>query len=142
MVGDGGAPMKLYRRMIADTDGKPLVGDRFGMLGVRPKGRAGRSDVDAAAPADVVPTAARKGMSVNADVNKVPQPAGDEFVMWVLDIPDDDPATVLGTELTADPDRPPHHVIKPAHDMPLADYQQALASTREHWQRVEEEDGT
>jgi hypothetical protein len=134
--------MKLYRRMLADADGKPRVGDRFGMLGVRPKGRAGRADVDAALPTDVVQTAARKGMSVNANVNKVPQPAGDEFLMWVLDVPDDDPAAVLGAELVVDPDRPPHHIIKPSRDMALADYQRALASTRDHWQLVEEGDGT
>jgi hypothetical protein len=134
--------MKLYRRMRADTDGKPLVGDRFGMLGVRPKGRAGRSDVDAAAPTDVVRASARKGKSVNADVSNVPRPAGDEFVLWVLDVPDDDPATVLGTQLVADPDRPPHHVIRPSRDISLDAYQRALADTRAHWQLVEGGDGT
>lgn len=133
--------MKLYRRMIADPDGKPRVGDRFGMLGVRPKGRPGRSDVDAALPGDVVYAAARKGMSVNAEAGMVPQPAGDEFVLWVLDVPDDDPAAVLGTELAIDPDRPPHHVVKPSRECALADYQRALAGTRDHWQLVEEGDG-
>ncbi|MBA4064943.1 MAG: hypothetical protein C0501_14765 [Isosphaera sp.] len=133
--------MKLYRRMLAAADGKPLAGDRFGMLGVRPKGKPGRSDVDAALPTDVVPAAAPKGMSVNADATRVPQPAGDEFVLWVLDVPDDNPGAVLGGDLAVEPDRPPHAVIRPARDLPLAEYQRALTGTRDHWQRVPEGDG-
>ncbi len=36
-------------------------------------------------------------------------------------------------ELSVVPDRPPHYVVSPSENMPLPDFQAALAATRPWW---------
>jgi hypothetical protein len=116
--------------MKADDDGKPAVGTKFGMLGVRPRDPRNlkkRFDVPATAPTDIVPPG--DGMSVNADRFAL-KPPDDEFLLWVIEDAD------LGPDLAVSPAGPPHYHIGPLRDMTLAELQQRLAGTRERWQRV------
>ncbi|MBY0514090.1 MAG: hypothetical protein K2P78_09295 [Gemmataceae bacterium] len=76
--------MKLYRLMKVSPDGLPQVGEKFGMLGVRPRDPANpkkRFDVPAAAPTDLVQPG--DGLSVNADPT-VLRPPAPEFVLWSI----------------------------------------------------------
>lgn len=129
--------MKLYRWMRAGADGKPLKGERFGMLGVRPKGGPARPDVEARFPTDIVSASLPKGMSVSTDPN-MPQSPGDEFLLWEID------TGMLGPDLKheANPTRtnPGHYLIKPAKDTTLAEYQESLGDTQDDWRLVLPED--
>ena len=126
--------MKIYRWMKRGSDGRPLAGTRFGLLGVRPKGGPGRSDVDAQASDEIVSASVAKGLSASTDPT-MPQSPGDEFLLWEID------SDSLGPALTAEPspttNNPGHYLVKPANDMTLAEYQKALASTSANWQQVE-----
>ena len=120
--------MKLYRVMKVDVDGKPLVGIRFGMLGVRPKvpTSTNRSDVSAAKDNDSVYPG--EGLSTSTDPESLPTRRGER----VFEIESDQ----LSTELKTNHDRPGHCLIEPANRVTLVEFQQALAETRDSWHPV------
>jgi len=116
--------------MMADDDGLPLVGVKFGMLGVRPKDPVNpkkRFDVSASKPTDTVHPG--DGISVNTDPTAI-KPPDDEFLLWVIEDGE------LGSELAVKEAGPPHYHVGPAHDMTLAELQRHLGDTRDRWQRV------
>lgn len=123
--------MKIYRLMKVAQDGMPVVGDRFGQLGVRPKDQLKpnkRFDVSATLPTDtVIPGGG--GMSVNADPTLL-QSNEKELVLWEID------DSELGPELRLQPAGPPHYHIETASLSALAQFQVALAATRPNWKRV------
>ncbi|VTU00636.1 unnamed protein product [Gemmataceae bacterium] len=124
--------MKIYRLMKVAPDGLPLVGTKFGMLGVRPRDPANpkkRFDVPAAAPADPVQPGSG-GLSVNTDPAAL-KPPDDEFVLWEVT------HDALGSGLRVTPDGPPHYVIEVAGPTTLDEMQRRIAETREHWKRVQ-----
>jgi len=124
--------VKLYRVMKVAADGKPLVGTRRNMLGVRPtdpnnndpKRRfdvAAANDDDAVSPGEGLSTSLNPGrMRIGADEA-------------LFEIETDD----LGPELVPNPDHPPHCLIEPSTTTTLGEYQQALADTRDLWQQVQ-----
>jgi hypothetical protein len=122
--------MKLYRLMKAASDGRPEVGTRFGMLGVRPRDPRNprkRFDVRASVATDIVHPG--EGLSVNTNQNAL-RPPDDEFLIWEIE------DSELGNDLEVCPASPPHYLIGPLYDMTLDELQQHLAGTRDHWQRV------
>lgn len=129
--------MKLYRVMKVDpTDGKPLVGIRRNMLGVRPYDPNNRHstrkfDVDAVTDAEPVLPGTLKGLSVSTEADRL-HPAPDEAI-WQIDEED------LSPDFVAVPDRRPHHILEPSRRVTLAEYQLALRATRDLWERVGEE---
>ncbi|HET6573982.1 MAG TPA: hypothetical protein VFG68_10300 [Fimbriiglobus sp.] len=126
--------MKLYRTMKIDpTDGKPLVGKRRNMLGVRPTDPTNTNprrkfDVDAAIGSDPVTPGARQGLSVSTASGGL-FPDEDEAI-WEID------DSELLPDFNAVPDHPPHHVLEPTGVMTLNEYQAALVATRDTWVRV------
>ena len=130
------APVKLYRKMLVDAEGRPLVGNASGMLGVRlgtPAAPKRPKDVDAELGTDAVRPG--KGLSVDADPAAIPPHV--EGVLWVLD----ESAVPPGLSVPQRGKRPTHHQIEPAAEMTLDAYQQLLWSTRAAWVRVPEGDG-
>lgn len=125
--------MKLYRVMKVDpTDGKPLVGTRRNMLGVRPTDPANtdpRRRFDVAAVTDADPVDPREGLSTEVVPDNLT--VGPREALFGIESDD------LPAELGVKPDRPPHHLIGPAARMTLGDYQAALESTRDLWDRVQ-----
>jgi hypothetical protein len=123
--------VKLYRAMKVDTDGKPLVGTRGSMLGVRPTDPTNTNptavfDVDAVNGTDLVRPG--EGLSTSPDP-KARKPRRSEAV---FEIETDD----LGPDLTPKHDGPNHCLLQPSTPLSLSDYQQALANTRDLWKRV------
>ena len=124
--------MTLYRVMKTDADGKPLVGTKSYMLGVRPTDPNNtdpkrRFDVGAVSATDVVSSG--EGLSTSVDPSVLKVRTGEALFA----IAEDD----LGADLRKNPDNPPHCLIEPANPMTLEDYQQALAGTRDAWKRVQ-----
>ena len=126
------SPVKLYRVMKVAADGKPLVGTRRNMLGVRPTDPTSpdpkrKFDVAAVHGSEPVLPGARQGLSASATT------AGMRFTRGeaVFEI-DGDGLTAF----TATPDRPPHHVLEPVRPMTLDEYQAALVATRDAWVRL------
>lgn len=124
--------MKLYRVMKVDADGKPQVGTRSYMLGVRPTDPANtdprrRFDVDAVTGSDTVLPG--KGLSTSLDPATLRSRPGE--ALFVIESDD------LGGGLRENPDNPPHCLIEPGRPMSLADFQQALADTHDLWQQVQ-----
>ena len=124
--------MKLYRVMKVDpADGKPLVGTRGGMLGVRPTDPTATNpstvaDVTAVNDTDVVQLG--RGLSTSPDPNfRVPRRGEAMFVIETDD---------LGPEVKSHQDHPGHVTIGPASETTLGDYQRALAGTRDSWKRA------
>lgn len=101
--------------------------------------RAGRPDVEAQYPGDIVSASLPKGMSVSTDPD-MPQSPGDEFLLWEID------SGALGPVLRAEanPTRtnPGHYIIKPVADTTLYEYQQALGNTRDDWRLAPPGDGS
>src|SRR4051794_27243259 len=100
--------MKLYRAMKVDADGKPLVGTKRNMLGVRPtdpnnKDPRRKFDVDAATGSDPVFPGTKKGLSVSADPDRLQPDPGE--AIWEID------DSELSPDFIPVPDRPPHHVL-------------------------------
>ncbi len=127
--------MKLYRLMKKARDGLPVVGIKFGMLGVRPKNSLkpkNRFDVPAILPFDLV-RLGDGGLSVNVDPDEL-KPPDEEFVLWVID------SEHLEFGLEAIPANPPHYIIGVTVEMTLVDFQQCLTATRNHWQLVQLEE--
>ncbi len=124
--------MKLYRTMKVAPDGKPLVGKKRNMLGVRPTDPNNRNpkavfDVPAVNDNDIVPLG--KGLSTSLDPLILRVDPGE--AMFEIESNDLDPA------LMQNPDNPPHCLIQPSSTLTLDDFQQALADTRDLWQRVQ-----
>lgn len=113
--------------MKVDADGKPQVGTRGYMLGVRPQGQTGRPDVNAAADTDVVKPGEGLSTSLLPEKLKV----GKNEAMFAIE------TDALGSVLEAVPDRSPHYLIQPQQDVTLAEFQQSLADTRDLWERVQ-----
>ena len=118
--------------MLLDANGRPVIGTRFGMLGVRPTdpnntnpGR--RFDVAAINPKDTVMRG--EGLSTSLDPNLLKVRSGEG--MFELDTAD------LPEELRDNPNHPPHCLIEPSTPTTLQDFQQALADTLDQWQRVQ-----
>jgi len=121
--------------MREDQDEKPEVGPTSRSLGARPG-----IDVAAVNPDDLIGPGVG-GMSVSPD-NPLNLPAyrrppafqgtGRDPV-WTLSVAD------LGPDLIyhPDPSNPGHGFLEPARRMTVAEYQRALAQSRELWQRVE-----
>ena len=126
--------MKLYRVMKIDPDdGKPLVGIRRNMLGVRPFDPANtqrnrKFDVDAVVGSDPVVPGTRKGLSVSSVADRL-YPAPDEAIWWIEDAD-------LVPEFAAVPDGLPHHILEPTRQVTLNIYQANLWATRDLWERV------
>lgn len=123
--------MKVYRVMKVDADGKPLVGTRGSMLGVRPTDPSTTNprpvfDVTAVNDTDLVQPG--EGLSTSPDPNSRRPRRGEA----VFEIETDD----LGPELSSHEDHPGHVLLEPAKAMSLGEYQQALADTRDLWRRV------
>lgn len=128
--------MKLYRAMIADADGLPMIGRSARKLGVRTVDRAPNNDVVAVSPTDIVRPG--KGMSVAphdpinlAENRRPPQVNGGtgSDPVWELDVDD------LGSDLNFNQDTATHGLIEPASPMAFAEYERALETTRAKWTR-------
>ena len=123
-------PVKLYRLMKADTDGKPLVGSGSMMLGVRPTDPAQpnkRADVVAVTGTDVV-SPGSGGMSCYTDPAAITiQPK--KCLLWSIEVDD------LPAELKPNAAGDPHHHIEPVQATTLDELQELLALTRDRWQR-------
>lgn len=44
----------------------------------------------------------------------------------------------LDSALEVNPDDPPHCLIQPRKNVPLGEFQQLLADTRDYWERVQQ----
>jgi hypothetical protein len=126
--------VKLYRAMTPDNDGLPRVGSSARELGVRGLDKAPNNDVDATLPTDTVRPG--KGMSVapldpgNLAKNRRPPEVGDgtgKDPVWVLDSDD------IGAELRFNQDKPTHGLLEPARPMTKAEFDRAIAATRDRW---------
>jgi hypothetical protein len=114
------------------ADGKPVVGTRRNMLGVRPTDPANTNpqrvfDVDAENDTDSV----APGQGLSTSIVPTPQRVQTGEALFVVE------TTELPAELAPNPDRPPHCLLEPTRPLTLAEYQQALADTRDLWQRVQ-----
>jgi hypothetical protein len=125
--------VKLFRVMKVDADGKPLVGTRRNMLGVRPfdpnsNDPSRKFDVDAVKGSDPVLPGTSRGLSVSTSSDRFVLGVGE--AIWELDTDE------LPPELVPIPDGPPHHILEPAKPTTLDDYQAVLIGTRDLWVRV------
>ena len=124
--------MKLYRVMKLDADGRPLIGTRRNMLGVRPtdpnnKDPRRRADTEAVNPVDPV----RPGEGLSTSLDPTVLRVGSGEALFEIEAAD------LGPYFRPNPDHPPHCLIEPTAPVALADFQQALASTRDLWEQVQ-----
>jgi len=128
----------IYRAMIVDpTDGKPMVGIRRGMLGVRPTDptntiRGRQFDVPAVVGSDSVSPGRCQGLSANLAYSNIQ--AGPKDEIWQLEI-----AILARFELIAeiDPTDSDHIVIAPVAVTTLEVFQNALQFTRDFWNRLQ-----
>ena len=124
--------MKLYRVMKVDADGKPLVGTRRNMLGVRPTdpdNRDPRRRFDVPAVADADPVGPGSGLSTSEDRGQLrPGPGEAVFEIETAD---------LAPGLKENPDNVPHYLLQPSATTTLGEFQQALADTRDLWKPVQ-----
>lgn len=123
--------MKLYRTMKVAPDGKPLVGQKRNMLGVRPtdpNNRNAKAVFDVPAVSDTDAVSPGKGMSTSLDPGKLRVDPGE--AIFEIDTADFDP------DLEPNPDNPPHCLIQPSVTMALSEFQQALQATRDLWKPV------
>lgn len=129
--------MKLYRAMKVDADGLPVVEPSARGLGVRAADKAPHNDVQAASADDDVGPGTG-GMSVapndpaNLPVNRRPAALGGFGKDPVWEIED----TELGADLSVRQDTQTHSLVDVARTMTLAEYEAALAATRDQWRRV------
>ena len=128
--------MIVFRVMKVDDDGKPKVGTKRNMLGVRPTDPNNTDpnripDVPASAPADLV----EPGHGLSTSLIPVRQKAGKGEALFRIET--DDVAGVL----SPNPDHPPHCLLEVSRGerVTLADFQELLADTRGLWERVEPE---
>jgi hypothetical protein len=117
--------------MKVDADGKPLVGTRRNMLGVRPADptSATKRKPDVAAVNDTDLVSPGEGLSTSSTPATFRVDRGEAiFEIETADV---------GPELVENPDNPPHTLLQPAAAMPLGEFQQTLADTRDLWKRVQ-----
>lgn len=121
---------RVYRVMRASQDGLPEVGaDRFKLGAEIPR------DIEPAADGTVRPQ--RRGMSVFDDPNALPAHLlpthlGGDSPIPLFHFPGSWPGSLSVAQQGRNPH---HHVVQPARQCPLADYQAALASTRPGWEQ-------
>jgi hypothetical protein len=124
--------VKLYRKMLADVDGKPLTGDDRDMLGVRPKNPAQpRQGADVKATSGAEKVYPGEGLSAFTDPGRIPPQVQGE--MWVIETDDLPPELAhhqRGKKLW-------HYQVEPAREMTLDELQALLADTRDLWSRVD-----
>ncbi len=125
----------MFRVMKKDDDDKPTVGQGFGHLGVR------ANEIDADAQGNAIPNT--KGMSVAPEwrvisLFVIPKRLGtggrgkdNTHCFRRGAAPFQQCACGNGLELL--PDSKTHGVVRPAQLVPLAQYLQDLAATREEW---------
>ena len=120
--------MKLYRKMLSDADGMPLVGDGRNMLGVRPADPNQpkfASDVSAAIGSDRVFPG--EGLSAYDDPDKIPPRVQGE--MWAIETGD-----ILASVVIYQRGKNPRHFqIEPQDELTLDEFQLLLAETRDLW---------
>src|SRR3954447_2584847 len=109
------------------ADGKPLVGTRGGMLGVRPTDPNStdpkrKSDVAAVTNSDTVQPG--EGLSTSTDPN-FRQPRRGEALFAI------ETEALAGTDVNSNPDAPGHVLLEPSASMPLGEFQQALEDTKD-----------
>ena len=134
---------KIYRTMF-DDGGKPRVGQKRCMLGVRPPGTPSTPDVDLEANGDV--TLNNKGMPVFRSLADVPlklmplhlsprvRGAAGPLNAHIWSIGTGPFASGAVTDaLRLHAPGGPHGNVCPAHAMPLATFQQELVVTRDSW---------
>jgi len=112
--------------MKIDADGLPMVGNRFGMLGVRtPK------DIAVDTNGQVHPESG--GLSVERDIEDVPFDPSPKF--RIFEAPRELPESLVFRE-----DKPGHVNSEPATTCTIEEFQRALASTRADWVPIPEAD--
>lgn len=129
--------MKLYRAMKPSEDGLPEVGRSARKLGVRTPREAANPDVPAKADDEII-RPGTGGMSVAPDepANLPPMRRPTELggtgkdPVWEIDTAD------LSLDLQFRQDKLTHGLIEPASEMPLSEFETALAATRTKWRRV------
>src|SRR5688572_5778937 len=124
-------------------DGKPKVGSESKRLGVRV---APNPIEDIVVNSDGTVSPATGGMSVAPQWRKlklhlIPKRLGgrghDDLVCWRLG-DGEFVETMISNDLIFRPDpNPTHGLIQPARSMPVVQYQEALAATRDDWTRDE-----
>lgn len=130
----------LYREMDVDGDGLPLVGPTNSTLGVRTRGRL--CDIEPDEDGRVKPqpmTARRGGMSVAprtpmnlSELHRPPELGGEgSYPVWCISKHALNPETLMYQETSGT-----HGRLAPAKEMPLQEYEAALAATRMAWSRV------
>lgn len=125
------SPMKLYRLFRIDVDGQPVVGPKFGMLGVRPVNPAfpkKRFDVNAVVGSDLV-CPGSGGFSVFSDPAAIQIQASD-LVLFEIDTAD------LGNRLIQVEAGQSHYHVEPCAELTLEEFQHSLAETRNFWRPV------
>lgn len=125
--------MKVYRVMKVGPGGKPLVGTRGSMLGVRPtdpNSADPKQVFDVAAVTDADAVRPGEGLSTSTDPNFRRPRRGEA----VFTIETDD---LAGTDVNPNQDSPTHVLLEPSASMPLGDFQQALKDTKELWEQVQ-----
>lgn len=123
--------MKLYRVMKIDSDGKPMVGTRGSMLGVRPTDPLTTLpnpvfDVAAITDSDLV----HPGEGLSTSPN--PRARRPRKAEAIFEIETDD----LNPDLLPHHDHPNHCLLEPARPMTLREFQLALSYTRDLWIRL------
>jgi hypothetical protein len=125
--------VKVYRVMKVDpADGKPIVGTRGGMLGVRPTDPASTNPTsvfDVTAVNDTDNVQPGEGLSTSLDPNFRKPRRGEALFAIETDELDED---LKGIQDSAN-----HVTIEPASPMQLGDYQRALEATRDQWEQVQ-----
>lgn len=142
----------IYRSMLADGD-KPLVGSENNNLGVRVRPHP-RADIPVNPDGSVSPSTG--GLSVNPSLealtkrphlvprrlkNRFPGARGvEQLIIWRMG-EGVFQAGAVADSLMLRPDKkaaPEHGVVEPERRMLLEEFQNALAATREQWERGEE----
>ena len=123
--------MKLYRVMRVDADGKPKVGVRGTMLGVRPTDPLNTSPKAVADVAAVNDSAlVHPGEGLSTSPNPASRIARKGEAVYEIETAD------LDASLTPHHDKPDHCMLEPTQSITLAEYQKLLADTRDMWHKI------
>lgn len=141
----GGRPdsgLLVYRAMTAAADGRPLLAPSARGLGVR----TSADPLDIGVEQGMVgPSTPARGLSVAPDTpmnlprhRRPPEWGGTgKDPVWSLDLGKlPDALRYVPDQVAGAGERARHGIIEPATRMPLEEYEEALASTRDLWQRV------
>ena len=119
--------MKLYRLMKV-TDGKPQVGTKSMMLGVRPRDPLqpnSKHDVQAVIGSDTVQPG--EGLSCYSDASAITIQSK-KLQLWSIEV------DAVPPELAAQPATEPHFHIEPRRAMTLDEFQRLLEGTLDLWE--------